>query len=152
MLDLGICRRSSNLWASSLCVVLKASGGWRPCGDHRRLNAVIEADRHAIDYIHDFAARLTGAKTFSKVDLVRGYHQVPVDPKNIAKTAVVTPFGLFKFLRMPFGLNNADQTFKRLMDSVCQPLDFVFAYLDDILVASASQMELGSICFGYSKD
>ena len=46
-----------------------------------------------------------------------------------------------RIFRMPFGLKNAAQTFQRLMDSVCQSLDFVFVYLDDILVASASHTE-----------
>jgi hypothetical protein len=53
--------------------------------------------------------------------------------------AVITPFGLFKFLRMPFGLKNAAQSFQRLMDTVLQGIDFVFIYLDDVLVASANE-------------
>ncbi len=55
------------------------------------------------------------------------------------KTAIITPFGLFEYARMPFGLKNAAQTFQRLMDTVCQGLDFVFVYLDDILVASQNK-------------
>ena len=57
-------------------------------------------------------------------------------PNDIPKTAVITPFGLYEFLRMPFGLKNAAQAFQRLMDKVCQGLARVFVYLDDILVAS----------------
>ena len=60
---------------------------------------------------------------------------------SIAKTAIATSFGLWEFLRMPFGLKNAAQTFQRLMDSIFQHLDFVFVYLDDILVASKSPVE-----------
>jgi Reverse transcriptase (RNA-dependent DNA polymerase) len=51
------------------------------------------------------------------------------------KTAIITPFGLYEFLRMPFGLRNAGQTFQRMMDDVMAGLPYCFIYLDDILVA-----------------
>ena len=108
------------------------------------------SDRYAILHIHDFAARLYKAKIFSEVDLVIEYHHVHVAQEDIAETVVITTFGLFKFLWMTFGFKNTTQTFYWLMDSVCQPLDFV--YFDDILIASASQKEHRSICFGNSKD
>ena len=64
-----------------------------------------------------------------------------MNPEDVQKTAVITPFGLFEFLRMPFGLKNAAQTFQRFMDSILQDLDFVFVYLNDISVASKSEEE-----------
>lgn len=138
---LGIVRRSNSPWASPLHMVTKADGGWRPCGDFRCLNNATAPDRYPVPHIQDFSAHLAGTVIFSKVDLVRGYHQVPVHPQDVQKTAVITPFGLFEFLRMPFGLKGAAQTFQHLMDSVLRDMPFLFVYLDDILVASTSDEE-----------
>ncbi|MFN9902387.1 MAG: reverse transcriptase family protein, partial [bacterium] len=73
--------------------------------------------------------------------LRKGYYQIPVQEGDIHKTAVITPFGLWEFLRMPFGLRNAGQSFQRFMDEVLAGLDFAFCYLDDILIASSTEDE-----------
>ena len=141
MVELGIIRRSSSPWASPLHVVPKADGSLRPCGDYRRLNQATEDDRYPLLHIHSFNSQLKGATIFSKIDLAKGYHQIPMADEDVCKTAIITPFGLFEFLRMPFGLKNAAQAFQRLMDSIFGDIPYAFVYLDDILVASQTRQE-----------
>ena len=117
-------------------VAPKPDGGWRVCGDYRRLNSMTPDDKYPVRSINDFAAELSGKKVFSKIDLFKGYNQIPVNEADVPKTGVITPFGLFVFPRTPFGLKNAGQDFQRLMDSILGDIPRVFVYIDDILVAS----------------
>merc|ERR1711946_16993 len=98
-------------------------------------------DRYPVRNLTDFNNELRGMKYFSKVDLLKGYHQIPVFSEHIRKTAVITPFGLYVFPRCPFGLKNAGQDFQRMMDEILGDLPFCFVYLDDILVFSKNPQE-----------
>jgi len=98
-------------------------------------------DHYPVRHIADFVQQLADQKIFSTIDLVKAYHQIPVHPDDIAKTAIVMPFGLFEFPYMSFGLQNAMQTFQRFIDEVLRDLDFCYAYTDDMLVASTSEGE-----------
>ena len=141
MAAVGIVRRSNGPWSSPLHVVTKKDRSFWMCGDYRRLNTVTTPDCYSIPLIADLTTRLHGRKFFGKVDLVKGYHQIPVAEEDIAKTPIMTPFGTFEFLRMPFGLKNAGQTFQRMMDEILSDLDYIFVYMDDVLVASRSMEE-----------
>ncbi|GFV38523.1 hypothetical protein TNCV_3491121 [Trichonephila clavipes] len=89
----------------------------------------------------NFTSNLHGTKIYSHIDLVKAYHQIPINPDDVHKSAIITPFGLFESTRMQFGLCNAAATFQRFIDEVLRNLPFVFAFVDDILVASSSPEE-----------
>ena len=141
MVNKGICRPSSSPWASPLHLVKKTDGSWRPCGDYRLLNQVTKPDSYPIKFLHDFISELHGKKIFSTIDIKSAFWQIHMSPESAKKTAISTPFGLFEFTRMPFGLSNASQTFQRNMDMLFRHMTNVFCYIDDVLIASESEEE-----------
>ena len=93
-------------------------------------------DAYLMPLISDIITRLNGKTVFSKIDLAKAFHQIPVHPDDVCKTAIIALFGLFEYIKMPFGLSNAAQSFQHYTDHVLCYLDFASPYLDDILIFS----------------
>ena len=94
----GIICWSKCSWSSPLHMVEKSDGSWRPCSDYRRLNLVTKWDMYPPPHMEDLSAQLASKRVFSKLDLRKGYYQVPVALQDVPKTVVITPFRLYEFL------------------------------------------------------
>jgi Reverse transcriptase (RNA-dependent DNA polymerase) len=93
----GIIRHSDSAWSSPLHMVPKKNGTWRPCSDYRRLNLATVPDRYPLPSLADFTNKLHGCKYCLVIDLVKGYHQIPMAAADIPKTAIVTPLAMFEY-------------------------------------------------------
>ena len=119
--------------------VRKPDGNVRLCIDYRKLNDITEPDPYYIPLISEIIDKVGEARFLSKIDLAKGFYQVPLSQDAQAKSAFTTLFGKFEFRRMPFGMKNAPATFQRLMDTVLVGQDQHAApYLDDVLIFSTT--------------
>ncbi|GFX63181.1 hypothetical protein TNCV_3895061 [Trichonephila clavipes] len=114
----------------------KDMNSWRPCSDYCALNKQTRPDRYSIPNLTSFNENLKGKTIFTKLDIQRAYHHIPIHPDDRHKTAIITNFGAFEFVFMIFGLCNAAQTWMRFIHEVLKGLDYCFVYLYDLLIAS----------------
>jgi hypothetical protein len=142
-----IIRESNSPFGSPVVLVQKNDGTDRLCVDYRALNKITVKDRYPLPRIDDQLDRLGKGKFFTSLDMTSGFHQIPIAPNSIPKTAFVTPDGQFEYTRMPFGLANAPAVFQRAINVALGNLkyDVALVYLDDILIPSVSVEE------GYEK-
>ncbi|XP_075777530.1 uncharacterized protein LOC142827202 [Pelodiscus sinensis] len=142
MLQMGVIRESKSEWRSPIVLVPKPDGTIRFCIDFRKINAISRFDAYPMPRVNELLERLGKAHYISTLDLTKGYWQIPLTPASESKTAFATPFGLFQFNTMPFGLNGAAATFQRLMDRVLQEhREYAAAYIDDIVIFSETWTE-----------
>ena len=120
----------------------KKDGTYRMCVDYRALNKTMIKNQFPVPRIEDIFDKLQGSTYFNHIDLKSGYHQIRIVPEDIHKTAFRIQFGLYEYLVMPFGLNNALATFNHLMDRIFHKhRSYTSVFFDDIIVHSKTLEE-----------
>ena len=129
---------SSSPYNFPLVCVTKKNGKFRWCIDYRELNKISKRDTYPIGNIEDNLARLANSTVFSGLDGSGAFHVVPLSPESKEKTAFSTPFGLYQFKRLPFGLANGPSTYARLIKMVLShiPTSVAIPYIDDTIIHS----------------
>ena len=142
MKAMGVIEDSNSPWASPILLVPKPDNTVRFVIDYRKVNSVSIPDAFPLPRVDDLIDKIGSAKYITKIDLSKGYWQVPMSKESIPVSAFVTPFGLFQWKYMSFGLRNAPATFSKLVEKVLRGLEsFTGAYLDDIIIFSDSWEE-----------
>ena len=135
LLSKGLIEPSLSPFGAPILFVAKKDGSLRMVVDYRALNKLTIKNRYPLPRIDDLLDQLQGARIFSSLDLLSGYHQVPLHPSDVPKTAFRTPIGSYQFRVLSMGLTNAPSTFSHVMNGVFKGLirKSVPIYLDDIL-------------------
>ena len=128
-------------WVSPLVVVPKDNGEVRLCVDMRRANEAVIRERHPMPSIKELLQNLNGARVFSKVDLNLGFHQCELDETSRGITTFSTPWGLYRYRRLMFGVASAPEVYQHTLRKALVGLEGVQNYSDDIIVHGKDQEE-----------
>ena len=136
LLDNDFIEPSQSNWSSPCLLVPKPDQSYRMCTDFRKLNSVTKTDTFPIPRIDDCIDKVGKAKYVTKIDLLKGFYQVPLTERAKELSAFVTPSGLYQYKVMAFGMKNSPATFQRLINSVMSGIDGCDAYIDDAIIYS----------------
>ena len=121
-------------WVSSKVIVQKPSGQIRICLDPKDLNRAIKREYYPMPTIEEVSTRLKNARLFTVLDAKNGFWQIPPDEKSSMLTFFNTPFGRYRWLRMPFGINSAPEIWQRTMNQHVEGLAGTEVIHDDLLI------------------
>ena len=140
MLKNDIIEHSTSEYSFPIVLVKKKNGEFRFAIDYRKLNAVTQPVTYPLPRLDDVfdAIGQANATIYTKLDLTSAYFQLGLDDKSKHKTAFITHDNLYQFKRMPYGLNNACQSFQSLMNQVLRELTWkhCLVYVDDVIIWS----------------
>lgn len=141
--DMKIIRESSSNIVSPIVMVNKGEGEYRMCIDYRALNMYTVPVRYPVRNTRSILDRIIGSKYFATLDFQKGYHQVPMDPDSIKYTAFAVPWGLYEYVRLPFGVRNGPAKFQQVMDKIFASVLYfgVEVFVDDLLVHGKTEEE-----------
>uniref|UniRef100_A0A0A9WHB1 RNA-directed DNA polymerase n=1 Tax=Lygus hesperus TaxID=30085 RepID=A0A0A9WHB1_LYGHE len=125
-------------WVSSMVVTVKKSGNLRVCIDPKNLNKNLKREHYQLPTTEDIRAKIIGASVFSTLDANSGFWIIPLDPSSSNLLTFNTPWGRYKFLRLPFGVSPASEIFHAKMQEIFGDLPGVIIFLDDILIFANS--------------
>lgn len=138
LLQNGLAKPSTSAWSSPCIVEAKSDGSPRFITDFRKVNSVTVRDSYPLPRLEDCVDNLGNAKFVSKLDLLKGYWQVPLTDRASNIAAFVTPDHFLQYTVMAFGMCNAPATFQRLINTVIAGVSNCNAYLDDLIIYTDS--------------
>lgn len=130
-------------WASNLVIVDKSDGNIRICLDPKELNSVIEREYYLIPKFENIREKLLNKKFYTVLDIKQGFWHIKLDPASADLCCFSTPFGYYKFNRLPFGLSCAPEAFIKLNQKYFGNIDpeNIAIYFDDIVIATKTEQE-----------
>lgn len=127
-------------WVNSMVVVTKPNKV-RICLDPKDLNRAIQREHFPMKTVEEVVANMPNAKVFSKLDATSGFWQMRLDDASSKLCTYNTPFGRYRFTRMPFGIKSAPEVFQKIMSQMVEDIDGADSIIDDILVWGVDQAQ-----------
>lgn len=143
MLQLGVITEVTEptSWVSPMVIVPKKNDSVRICVDYTKLNQSVQRERFQLPLAGEIFAKLHGAKFFTTLDAATGFWQIPLTESCSSLTTFITPFGRYRFTRLPFGISSGPEVFHRSMQQVLEGIEGADCFIDDILVWGATKEE-----------